>query len=189
MVTSGAFREDLYYRLNGISFELPPLRHRSDVALLIKNILTLEEEAQGGEVSISEAAIQFLVKYSWPGNIRQLRNAMRYALAVCNDNIITYADLPSDIIGVSSEEVSDQQALSAMTEEVVTELPASEAESLADDMIPGLSGVKQAERQVILRALQKYKWQVAKAEKEIGLSKSSIYRKMKEYAIIPPNKR
>lgn len=189
MVASGTFREDLYYRLNGISFELPPLRHRSDIALLIKNVLTIEEEDQGGDVSISKAAIQFLVNYSWPGNIRQLRNAMRYALAVCNDNIITYADLPPDIIVVSSEEVPDQQALPAIIEEVVTELPPSEAKPVADDIISELSTVKQAERQVIIGALQRHKWQISKAEKEIGLSRSTIYRKMKEYAIIPPNNR
>ena len=189
MVASGTFREDLYYRLNGISFELPPLRQRSDVALLINDVLNIEGEDQGGEVSISEDAIQLLVNYSWPGNIRQLRNAIRYALAVRDNNIIACADLPPEVIGTSAAEAPVQQALPATTEKIVTNLPASEAEPVADDVISRLSVMEQAERQVILRALQKHKWQVSKAVKEIGLSRSSTYRKMKEYSIIPPNKR
>jgi transcriptional regulator of acetoin/glycerol metabolism len=189
MVASGTFREDLYYRLNGISFELPPLRQRSDVALLINDVLNIEGEDQGGEVSISEDAIQLLVNYSWPGNIRQLRNAIRYALAVRDNNIIACADLPPEVIGTSAAEAPVQQALPATTEKIVTNLPASEAEPVADDVISRLSVMEQAERQVILRALQKHKWQVSKAVKEIGLSRSSTYRKMKECSIIPPNKR
>jgi transcriptional regulator of acetoin/glycerol metabolism len=189
MVTSGDFREDLYYRLNGISFKLPPLRHRSDVALLIDDVLTIEEEDQGGKVSIDEDAMQFLINYSWRGNIRQLRNAIRYALAVCHNNIITCVDLPPDMIEISAAEIPAQQAMPAMTEKIVTGLPASVADPVGDAVVPGLSAVEQAERQVIIQALQKNKWQVSKAVKEAGISKSSMYRKMKTYAIIPPNKR
>ena len=189
MVASGAFREDLYYRLNGISFELPPLRQRSDIALLINDVLTIEAGSEAGEISISEDAMRVLVNFVWPGNIRQLRNAMRYALAVCDNGVITCADLPADVIDASAADVPVQQALPAESRQAVAALPPSVAEPVMDDFVPGLNAMEQAERQVILEALQKHKWQVSKAVKEVGISRATMYRKMEKYAIIPPNKR
>src|SRR6202034_516782 len=87
MIHSGEFREDLYYRLNGITLQLPLLRDRGDKADLIR--ILLQEENSGQEsIEIAEDALRKLLDYSWPGNIRQLRNALRTASALCRDGVI-----------------------------------------------------------------------------------------------------
>lgn len=188
MVASGEFREDLYYRLNGISFELLPLRQRKDIVRLINDVLVIEAGTGIEQLSIDDEAMRVLSAFSWPGNIRQLRNALRYALAVCDDGYITCADLPVDVTG--GEEDGGRGGLSRVNDQVVAvpEKPAAESlDSPAD--IAGLSAMEQAERQVILEALQKHKWQVSRAVKEVGISRATMYRKMEKYRIVPPNKR
>lgn len=191
MVASGEFREDLYYRLNGISFELPPLRQRSDIVQLINDVLILESEASDEQLTIADEAMRVLEAFSWPGNIRQLRNALRYALAVCENGIITCADLPSDVVSVDRPQ-SPAPAASAL-EPMAAVLPESQPEpevpTAVSDVIDGLTPMELAERQVILDALQAHKWHVSKAVKEVGISRATMYRKMEKYAIVPPNKR
>lgn len=186
MVAIGAFREDLYYRLNGISFALPPLRQRSDIELLINDVLTIEAGNEAGEFAISDDAMNVMINFAWPGNIRQLRNAVRYALAVCDQNTITCADLPAD---VSSAGVQHPQDPPVSSRQPAAALPATPPEPVVDDIVPGLNAMEQAERQVILDALQTHKWHVSKAVKEVGISRATMYRKMEKYAIVPPNKR
>ena len=191
MVASGEFREDLYYRLNGISFELPPLRQRSDIAQLINDVLILESETSVEPAIIADEAMGALEGFSWPGNIRQLRNALRYALAVCENNLITCADLPVDLVSVDSQQIpvpaaSDANAMAAALPE---SKPEPEQPANLSDVISGLSPMELAERQVILDALQNHKWHVSKAVKEIGISRATMYRKMEKYGIVPPNKR
>ena len=191
LVASGEFREDLYYRLNGVSFELPPLRQRSDITQLINDVLILESEANDEPVIIADEAMRVLEMFAWPGNIRQLRNALRYALAVCENNLITCADLPVDVVGSDGSQPSAPTA--SAPEQIVTALPESKPEpelpAAVSDVISGLTPMELAERQVILDALQKHKWHVSKAVKEVGISRATMYRKMEKYAIIPPNKR
>jgi len=184
MAGCGAFREDLYYRLNGVSFELPPLRQRSDIAHLISDVLAIEAEKGRASVVIDEEAMRIMSEFSWPGNIRQLRNALRYALAICDKEVITCADLPVDVVCPQS---SQREAEVNFIGEVVPE--AAEPDAVVDQTIAGFNAMEQAERQVILDALQKNKWQVSKAVNDVGISRATIYRKMEKYAIIPPNKR
>lgn len=191
MVANGDFREDLYYRLNGVSFELPPLRQRSDIALLVNDVLVIEAGCQAKEISITDEAMQILVDFHWPGNIRQLRNAMRYALAVCDNNVITCTDLPVDVVG--SGRPQGPALAESRTELMTVVLPESEPETepptVVSDDLSGLTAMELAERQVILDALQAHKWHVSKAVKEVGISRATMYRKMEKYAIVPPNKR
>ncbi|MGE4544332.1 MAG: sigma-54-dependent Fis family transcriptional regulator [Pedobacter sp.] len=190
MVASGEFREDLYYRLNGISFELPPLRQRSDIARLINDVLIIEAETSPDKLHIDDCAMQVLTEFAWPGNIRQLRNALRYALAVCDNGVITCDDLPVDVAGGQQPSRRVAAALPGPLETVLPDPPAeTEGSSCIQDVVAGLNGMEQAERQVILDSLKKHKWQVARAVKEVGISRATMYRKMEKYGIIPPNKR
>ncbi len=190
MVASGEFREDLYYRLNGISFELPPLRQRSDIARLINDVLIIEAENSPDKLHIDDCAMQVLTEFAWPGNIRQLRNALRYALAVCDNGVITCSDLPVDVTGGQQPA---RQVVADTPRPSVPVLPETSAKVAAppdnQDIVAGLNGMEQAERQVILDSLKKHKWQVARAVKEVGISRATMYRKMEKYGIIPPNKR
>lgn len=92
-VAEGSFREDLYYRLNGLEIALPALRERSDKAELVDFVLA--QEAQGEAVTLEPAARQALLAYAWPGNVRQLRNVLRTVVALCDNSRVGVADLPA----------------------------------------------------------------------------------------------
>ncbi|WP_129777805.1 sigma-54-dependent Fis family transcriptional regulator [Peristeroidobacter soli] len=96
MIARGAFREDLYYRLNGITIELPPLAQRTDKERLIREFFATES-GDGRPVAIELDAFQRLLDYSWPGNVRELRNVIRTILAICDSDVIRMVDLPSEV--------------------------------------------------------------------------------------------
>ena len=96
MIARGAFREDLYYRLNGITLELPPLAQRSDRERVIHRVLGAET-TDGRPAAIEMEALERMVAYPWPGNIRELRNVIRTALAICEGGVVRQIDLPREI--------------------------------------------------------------------------------------------
>ncbi|NIF46116.1 sigma-54-dependent Fis family transcriptional regulator, partial [Burkholderia sp. Tr-862] len=97
MVADGTFREDLYYRLSGATFELPPLRERADVCDVIATVFAEEAQATGHVLTLDPTLAAQLAAYPWPGNVRQLRNVLRYACAVCDAARVTRRDLPADL--------------------------------------------------------------------------------------------
>ncbi|WP_460146211.1 sigma-54-dependent Fis family transcriptional regulator [Pseudomonas sp. H3_H08] len=97
LVAAGEFREDLYFRLGGARFQLPPLRERSDRLALINRILAEESALCGGTVQLSAAALEYLLGYHWPGNVRQLRHVLRYACAVCEASVVQLSHLPESL--------------------------------------------------------------------------------------------
>lgn len=99
MVSEGRFREDLYFRLANARFELPPLRERADRLGLIHRMLAEEAQACSVEVMLADAALEALLTYRWPGNLRQLRQVLRYACAVCDGGQLRLEDLPQEVRG------------------------------------------------------------------------------------------
>ncbi|CAH0300324.1 sigma-54-dependent Fis family transcriptional regulator [Pseudomonas brassicacearum] len=97
LVAAGEFREDLYFRLGGARFQLPPLRERSDRLALINRILAEESTLCGTTVQLSSAALECLLGYHWPGNVRQLRHVLRYACAVCEASVVQLSHLPESM--------------------------------------------------------------------------------------------
>jgi transcriptional regulator of acetoin/glycerol metabolism len=155
LVTEGRFREDLYYRLQGITLNLPPLRERQDRCALIHHILTLECGAQAA-VTLSEGALRKLEAHPWPGNIRQLRNVLRTALALHDGYEITIYDLPTEI--------------SLLT-------PATGRHDNPGET--QLSALAMAERDTILKVLAQCRWNVTLAAQQLKVSRNTLYRKMK----------
>jgi len=96
MIGRAEFREDLYYRLNGITLELPSLAARTDKERLIREFLAAET-SDGRPAAIEVAAFAQLLAYPWPGNIRELRNVIRTALAICDGGVVRLWDLPSEL--------------------------------------------------------------------------------------------
>ncbi|WP_286751514.1 sigma 54-interacting transcriptional regulator, partial [Pseudomonas sp. UBA2522] len=92
-VAQGTFREDLYYRLNGLEVALPAVRERSDKAQLLD--VLLRQETQGQLIELEPKARQALLDYPWPGNVRQMRNVLRTLAALCDEGRVTLADLPA----------------------------------------------------------------------------------------------
>lgn len=99
LVNEGRFREDLYFRLGCARFCLPPLRERTDKLALINRLLEQEARNSGITVGIGQAALELLLGYAWPGNVRQLRYVLAYACAVCEGGTVQVADLPVEVRG------------------------------------------------------------------------------------------
>jgi transcriptional regulator of acetoin/glycerol metabolism len=161
MVEDGRFREDLYYRLHGVSLTMPPLRERKDKLELIKHIGQLEA---GEEVELEwePEALKLLESYNWPGNVRQLRNVMRTATAMCEDNTITVEDLPEDIRDVIFDD------------------------ELGENPENSLNALAIAERGALLSELEDMHWNISRVAKKLDLSRNTLYRRMKRFGITPP---
>lgn len=154
LVARGEFREDLFYRLNGLQLRLPPLREREDREALLDQLLA--EEARGQVVRLDGAARRALLDYPWPGNVRQLRSVLRTLLALCDDDWIGLDDLP--------EELRRAQPPRAAPEPVVDPLA-------------------QAERDTLLRLLDARHWHVSRVAAELGISRNTLYRKLQRHGI------
>ncbi len=159
LIAEGRFREDLFYRIHGISLVIPPLRERADRRELIVKLT--REEAGKEEIDWDPEALARVVDYAWPGNLRQLRNVLRAATALCEGCRIRLQDLPAELrssIGLIETE------------------QAGEAELNALDF---------AERDALLRVLEEMHWNVSRVAKSLGLSRNTLYRRMKRYGINP----
>ncbi|POA29830.1 MULTISPECIES: sigma-54-dependent Fis family transcriptional regulator [unclassified Pseudomonas] len=156
-VQDGSFREDLYYRLNGLEIALPALRERSDKSQLLDFLLA--EESGGEAVLIDAAARQALLDYAWPGNVRQLRNVLRTLAALCDDGRIGVEDLPAIIRQVRPAPVLAQV-------EEVSEYPLDDAERLA-----------------LLNALEQQRWHMTHTAEQLGVSRNTLYRKLRKHGI------
>ncbi|PMZ77351.1 sigma-54-dependent Fis family transcriptional regulator [Pseudomonas sp. FW305-70] len=154
-VQDGSFREDLYYRLNGLEVALPALRDRSDKSQLLDFLLA--EEAHGEAVSIDGPAREALLGFAWPGNVRQLRNVLRTLAALCEGGRIGLEDLPAMI----------RQARPVVsTIEEVSEHPLEDAERLA-----------------LLTTLEQTRWHMTHTAEQLGVSRNTLYRKLRKHGI------
>jgi transcriptional regulator of acetoin/glycerol metabolism len=171
MIASGTFREDLYYRLNGMTLELPALKDRVDAEALIRRFIALEARA-GQSVSIESDAFECLLGYGWPGNIRELRNVIRTALAICEDGVVRISDLPR------SFQIAKAKALAAAP---LTALPAPEAPTL--QAVAGVNPLEAAEKAAILRAVETNQWNMTLTARDLGMSRNTLYRKLKRHCI------
>lgn len=160
------FREDFFYRLNGMSLKLPALRERSDKNEVISSVLKLENTSDD-DIQFEPQAYQLLLDYPWPGNIRQLKNVLKYALAVHENLTITVNDLPAEIIDSSSF---------INTVSTVDDSQLNPSASSSDE-----------DANVLLNSLRKHKWNITGVAEELGICRSTIYRKMKKFNIIQPN--
>ena len=156
MVKQGEFREDLYYRLNVISLNIPPLRERvHDVEFLISGLMKELNSMLGTSITgISSQAKTALLRYEWPGNVRELRNVLERAMTFAEHGKIQAEDLPDYLISQLSS-------------------PLSEQISLAED----------AELGAIRKALSQANGNKAKAARLLGISRSGLYEKIKKYQL------
>jgi DNA-binding NtrC family response regulator len=158
-VSEGTFRSDLYYRLNVVSIRVPPLRARGDdVLLLARHFLAVEAQRAGRDdvTGFSDQALAALRAHDWPGNVRELQNAVARAVALGEGPILGLEDLPEDLRGPGS------------APRPVVELPS--AISLAE-----------AERRLILKALDDHGGDKREAAEQLGISLATLYRKLSQY--------
>jgi transcriptional regulator of acetoin/glycerol metabolism len=168
-MAAGEFRPDLYYRLQGLVFTLPPLRERGDRRELIRRILA--EEAGGAtQIEIEDAALDRLDRYNWPGNLRELRNVLRTVLALREGQSITESDLPDVVRSGPS-------------------LPAQAPSSALPGGSSDLSPLESAERDALMRELDRHHWNITNVARRLKISRNTLYRKMQRLDIRDPNKK
>jgi transcriptional regulator of acetoin/glycerol metabolism len=174
MIAKGQFREDLYYRLNGITLELPPLAQRSDRDRLIREVFSIE--TAGGRPAAMEAeAFQCLMSYNWPGNVRELRNVIRTALAICEGGVITRLDLPRELREAAPESAVAQPALVAPS--AMATSAAAPAETASGNPLEA------AEKEALLAAIDANRWNMSLTAQQLGMSRNTLYRKLKRHRI------
>lgn len=171
MVKEGSFREDLYYRINVISINVPPLRDRQgDIGVLIRDLLSKLSSRLKQEVKIDREAIDILKEYSWPGNVRELENVLERSWVVAKTNgadHITAEDILS-YRGIEEERINGQN----------TETQTDEASAKKED-----SSFDEAERKLIIETLEKKKGNIQATAKSLGIARNTLYRKMKKFEI------
>jgi len=172
MIARGQFREDLYYRLNGITLELPRLAERTDKEQLVRKLLGAET-SDGRPVAIEMDAFQRLLDYEWPGNIRELRNVIRTALAICDGGVVRLRDLPSEVRTQNPTIVAD---CSSFAED-------KSAEAQIGYRGSPLPPIEAAERQALLKAIRDTDGNMARAAALLQVSRSTLYRRCKRFAI------
>jgi DNA-binding NtrC family response regulator len=164
----GTFRKDLYFRLNVVTIHLPALRERrSDIPVLVNWFL--EHLAPGRGVQLSSAATKALLSYDWPGNVRELENCLERAVALGDQHRIEVDDLPSAIAR------HDGSPLPIPTETLASLVPSTDLEDI--------------ERATIERVFNQVKGDKALAGKMLGISRATLYRKLKRYNIGLPEER
>ena len=171
LVDSQQFREDLYYRLNGMILTLPALRERSDLEKLLYKILTIENDT-GNTIRIEKNAYQHLKEYRWPGNIREMRNVLRTTIALSDNEIITLDDLPANIAHPNKK-----------TSIVPQEIPDNVLSITANEKFVRKTPLHEAERDIILEELTRNHWCITSTAKQLDISRSTLYRKLNKYGI------
>jgi two-component system response regulator HydG len=153
-VENGNFREDLYYRLNVIPINIPPLRvRRNDISLLVEHFLKrLNLRGNKKVKGISSEAMDILMRYNWPGNVRELENIIEHAFILTKEEFISGQSLPLDIYSI----VNKEQKISSFQEN---------------------------EKKFLARVLEEYKWNKLQVAKKLNISRSTLYAKLKKYNI------
>jgi two-component system response regulator HydG len=159
-VQQGTFRRDLYFRLNVLTLRIPPLRERKqDIPLLIGNALERINGATEMQHSVGDDALRAMLNYDWPGNVRELENCVERACTTCSLPTIHIADLPTQLRNFQAQ---TKPAGSVSDREIV---------------IP----IAELEKQAILHAIEALQGDKLEAARQLGIGKTTLYRKLKEY--------
>ncbi len=161
LVSEGKFREDLYYRLNVVKIDLPPLsQRREDIPLLIEAFIQKFNAKMGKQIrGVSDRALRILLNHDFPGNVRELENIIEHAFVLCKGDLIDLDCLPKEILG-------NQEKLSS------------------DEPPSGKTPFERAEAEVIERTLRKYGGNRTETAKELGIDRTTLWRKIRKYGLV-----
>jgi DNA-binding NtrC family response regulator len=194
-VEKGTFRRDLYFRLNVINMRLAPLRERKeDIPALINHFLSRTET----NYSLTSEALEVILAYDWPGNIRELENCIQHMMAVNSGPLLHAADLPSALLNFVAQQKAQYMTMSASVGVVEAplriDLPAAQPKppqsathsGIPVAVMPGAGTIiplLELERRAIMNALDYTKGDRAIAAHLLGIGRTTLYRKLKEYEI------
>jgi DNA-binding NtrC family response regulator len=189
-IRAGAFREDLFYRLNVVPLHLPPLRERrEDIALLVEHIIRKFNDRLKKSVSgIEPEALDRLVAYHWPGNIRELENVLERTILFCDAPRIRESDLPGDVLSAAPAVPVGFSGSLATPPSGTTAPPPMGAPGAAGGAAASLKEMVKAEtekieRELIQKALDETGGNVTQAAKLLKISRKSLQTKMKEFGL------
>jgi len=174
-VEAGAFRDDLYYRLNVITIPIPPLRERKeDIPLLVDHFLAKHREAFKKKVSrVSEGTLQLLMNYSWPGNVRELENALVRALVLCPSDCLEVGDLPEELRGEEKGKEArvpgDKEELKRMKKEAQQRIK------------------EEIEKKFIIEALRQGEGNILRSAVKVGMDRRQFQNLIKKYGVSKNN--
>jgi DNA-binding NtrC family response regulator len=180
VVADGTFRADLLYRINGFQITLTPLRERpDDIQPLAEHLL--QQLSAANPIELSPEALAALRAYAWPGNVRQLRNCLERAVLLSNDNRITLSELPPEVARPVAAPVMFAQPSGAAqgADSSSNSNAAGQASFNAASSSP--ASLREVERQQILAALEQTNWHRAKTAEILGISPSTLYRRLRDY--------
>lgn len=193
-IRDGGFREDLYYRLKVVPIHIPPLRDRTeDIEVLAKHLLSQIASRLGKYLFLHKEAIDALCNYAWPGNVRELENALEFAATFCDGPAVGVAHLPAEILQAESTsgDISQLADQGANSSEVGLNgssrtCPVCDAPAGADcpsltlpENCPVTTKTFNPEREEVLAALTKNRWNKESTAKSLGISRTTLWRKMK----------
>ncbi len=180
MAAEGTFREDLYYRLNVVNLQLPPLReHREDIPTLIDHYLKLASEDNGRKLTgIANDATAVLVSYDWPGNIRELRNCIERMVVLARGTVLTVSDIPHDIMEAVAAQFEPQPNTAAASS---SSSQSSASTQAPPPMMPATLDIHDNELAAIRQALERTDGNRTKAAELLGISRRTLQRKLLQY--------
>lgn len=161
LLGDNSFREDLYYRLDGATLRLPPLRARQDLEYIVRQVFDTIRAERHTLLSIRQDAMHALLAHPWPGNVRELHNALQFAVATCSGGIVTRDDLPDACTSASAAAASSEP-----TSNCVRQPPATTD---------------------LNRLLRQHKWNITVVSKVLGVSRPTVYRRMRKQGIVQPH--
>ena len=178
---NGAFRQDLYFRLSVVEINLPPLRERvEDIPLLAQHIIErLSERLDKGRLQLSPASIRLLGRYGWQGNVRELENVLEMAAIVCEGDTIEPAHIAYRMKGMN---LPAEPSAGSMASPPVAPAPAPAPPAAA--ATPAVQPMRDAEMDLIRAAMKEYGGNIALVSRRLRISRSTIYRRMKEHGIV-----
>ena len=175
MVEQGRFRKDLYFRLNVVNLRIPPLRdRRDDIAVLATHFLAQMEKESGVVRSFSDSMLRVMAEYDWPGNVRELENAIERACALSSGPVLHMGDLPTQL--------QDFRLHQGPAIQVVEEAMPERREVMGATQ-DGIVSIAEMEKHAILGTIRQLKGDKLMAAKLLGIGKTTLYRKLKEYGI------
>jgi len=201
-VEEGRFREDLFYRLNVFPIHVPPLRdRREDIPMLVQHFISRvgPAEARGRISGISAGALGMLKAYDWPGNIRQLENAIFRAVVLADGPVLTVEEFPqikAQLGGIAAGEARPEDAMPATASTGFAE-PAQAFEPEKPDLgslnlfdeFGNVRPLADIESETIRFAVEFYNGQMSEVARRLGIGRSTLYRKLKELGLEPEDGR
>jgi DNA-binding NtrC family response regulator len=180
-VEKGTFRQDLFYRLNVIKIRLSPLRERQqDIPVLINHFLT----RLGAQCSLTADAMDALLAYDWPGNVRELENCVQHMVAISSGPLLHVTDLPSSLQNFRLQRRSQFLAVAASAAVASSSQPAwPSATNDPQPAYPAILPLAEVERRAIESALERTKGDRGLAAHLLGIGRTTLYRKLKEYQL------